>query len=142
MKPSDSSGTSSPLCRDTNQCFLPRQFIPSISFLPSPCLSLSISQSISHVFVFLSFGRFSLNTIGFSLSRFPSRFLPFFLFSSPFFPPGLGGIYRGRGSARPIATLAWCARCLLFPGTDNGGQWRRRLRGTAALASHHEMGGV
>ena len=95
VKPSDSSNASSPLCRDTNRCFLPRQFIPFIPFLPSPSLSLSVSQSISPVFVFLSFDRFSLNTIGFSLSQFPSYFSSFPL---PFFSPGLGGIYRGRGS--------------------------------------------
>ena len=98
VKPNDSNDTSSPPCRDTSWCFLPRRFIPSVLFLPSPSLSLSVSQSISPIFVFLSFGHFSLNTIGFSLSLFPSRFLPFFLFSSPFFSPSLGGIYRGRGS--------------------------------------------
>ena len=85
VKPSDISSASSLLCRDTSQCFLPRWFIPSIPFLPSPRLSLSVSQSISPVFVFLSFDRFSLNTIGFSLSRFPSCFPSFPLLFSPWF---------------------------------------------------------
>jgi hypothetical protein len=50
----------------------------------------------------------------------------------------------GAGSTlpHPIAAYAWGARRLLCHDADSGGQWRRRLRDTAALASHHEMGGV
>jgi hypothetical protein len=50
----------------------------------------------------------------------------------------------GAGSTlpHPIVAYAWGARRLLCHGADSGGQWRRRLRDTAALASHHEMGGV
>jgi hypothetical protein len=58
----------------------------------------------------------------------------------------LGGIYRGRGSGVDLAPShrhpCMGARRLLCHGTDCGGQWRRCLRDTAALASHHEMGGV
>ena len=143
VKPSDSSGASSPLYRDTSRCFLPRRFIPFIPFLPSPCLSLStlsVSQSISPVFVFLSFGRFSLSL------GFPPIFYCFSSFPLPFFPLVWVVFIRERGARltlpRPIAARAWCARCLLFPGADSGGQWRRSLRGTAALASHHEMCGI
>ena len=96
----------------------------------------------------LSFGRFSLNTISFSLSLgFPIVFFVIFpLFLSLFFPL-VWVVFIGAGGARltqprPIAARAWCARCLLFLGADSGGQWSRRLRGTAALTSHHEMGGV
>ena len=87
MKPSDSSNASSPLCRDTSRCFLLRRFIPYVLFLPSPRLSLLVSQSISPVFVFLSFTRFSLNTISFSLCLFVSLLFSaiFPLFLSLFF---------------------------------------------------------
>jgi hypothetical protein len=102
VRTSDSSGASSPLCRDTSQRFLPRRFIPSVLFLPYPRLSLSVSQSISPVFVFLSFGHFSLYTIGFSISVSPLFSVVFFLLSRA----SVGGIYRAKGSGGvPIATL-------------------------------------
>jgi len=86
--------------------------------LPFLCLPLSVSLLISPVFGFYCFGSFSLNTVGFSLSRFPSpfsalfsfllaslslgfppRFLPFSLFFwPPSFPLLRVTIYRGRGS--------------------------------------------
>jgi len=74
----------------------PRRFILSILFLPSPRLSLSVSLSISSAFSFLSFGRFSLYAVSFSLSV-PPFFCPF----SPFFPllfTFRDSIYKGRGS--------------------------------------------
>ena len=92
VRPSDRSGASSPLCRDTSQRFLPRRFIPYVLFLPSPHLSLSVSQSIFPCFlVFLSFGRFSLYPVGFSLTVPPfsavfSLFSTFFFF---LFPPSV-----------------------------------------------------
>jgi hypothetical protein len=50
----------------------------------------------------------------------------------------------GAGSTlpHPIAAHAWGARRLLCHSADTGGQWRRRLRDTTALTSHHKMGGV
>jgi len=69
VRPSDSSGASSPRCSDTSRRFLLRWFIPSVLFLSSPRLSLSISPAdIPLFFVFLSFGRLSLYPVGFSLS--------------------------------------------------------------------------
>jgi len=118
VKPSDSSSASSPLCRDTSRCLLPPPVYLFCPFLPSPRLSLS---------------------------RFPSPFST--TSSSLFFLPPFGSLFIGAGGAgstlpRPIAAHAWGAHRLLCHGADSGGQWRRRLRGTAALASHHEMGGI
>jgi len=67
VRPSDSSGASSPLCRDTSRRFLPCRFFLFILFLPSPRLSLAVFLSISPVFWFLCFGCSSL-----SLGRFLS----------------------------------------------------------------------
>jgi hypothetical protein len=63
-------------------------------------------------------------------------------FSPPFFSP-LGSLFIGAGGAgstlpRPIAAHAWGARLLHCCGAGRGGQWRRRLRGTTSLSSHHE----
>jgi hypothetical protein len=101
---SDSSGASSPLCRDTSRRFLPCRFIPSVLFLPSPRLSLSVSQSISPVFVFLGFDRFSLYPVGFSLSVFPH----FSTIFSPSFSSFRVAIYRGRGSGVDPAPSHHC----------------------------------
>jgi hypothetical protein len=69
------------------------------------------------------------------LSFLPLLFLPF---GSLFIEAG----EAGSTLPRPIAAHTWGARRLLCHGADSGGQWRHRLWGTAALASHHEMGGV
>jgi len=106
VRPSDSSGASSPLCRDTSRRFLPCRFFLFILFLPSPRLSLSVFLSISLVFWFLCFGCSSL-----SLDRFLSPFAAVLSFLSFFFPlSGLlhsDGIYRAGGAGttlpRPIA---------------------------------------
>jgi len=85
VRPSDSSGASSPLCRDTSQRFLPCRFFLFILFLPSPRLSLSVSLSISPVFSCFSVSVVSLSTQSVSLSQFPPlfyRFLPLFFFLS------------------------------------------------------------
>ena len=84
-------------------------------------------------------------------SRFLSLSFPFF--SAVFFSLASFSlfctrtVFIGAGGAgmtlpHPITAHAWGARRLLCHGADSGGQWRRRLRDTAALASHHEMGGV
>jgi len=146
VKPSDSSGASSSLCRDTSRCLLPPLVYLFYPFFPSPRLFLSVSLSISSVFGFYCFGRFSLNTIGLSLSLslgFPPRFLSFLpLLFLPFKSLFIEAGEAGSTLPRPIAAHTWGARRLLCHGADSGGQWRHRLRGTAALASHHEMGGV
>jgi len=116
----------------------------SLPFLRFP---LSVSLLISPVFGFYCFGSFSLNTVGFSLSVSLPVFCPFlFSFGLPYFL-SFGSLFIGAGGAgstlpRPIGARAWGARLLHCCGAGRGGQWRRRLRGTAALASHHEAGGV
>jgi len=142
VRPSDSSGASSPLCRDTSRRFLPRWFIPSVLFLSSPRLSLSISQSIFPCFFCVSQFR--------SFLSLPSRFLslcfpPFscrllsFLGLFPFFPffffcctqtvfIGAGG--AGTTLPRPIAAHGVGSR------RSTLSQHRlRRLMGTS-LAGH------
>jgi hypothetical protein len=122
-------------------------FVSPLSSLSLLCLSSSLPFSLSKTLMFLSFGlSFLPQKRSDSLSRSP------FLFSVVlfFFPPFLFCIRvvfieaGGAGSTlpHPIAAYAWGARRLLCHDADSGGQWRRRLRDTAALASHHEMGGV
>jgi len=107
VRPSDSSGAYSPLCRDTSQRFLPCWFFLFILFLPSPRLSLSVSLSISPVFLvslfrlFLSLSRSVCLSFGFSprLLSFSPLLLPF------------GSLFIGAGGAgstlpRPIAARA------------------------------------
>ena len=124
-------------------------------FFLSPHCLLFLSSVSPLLFPFLSRKPFcfSLSVSPFFLKNdrtlslgLPFFFLPFF----SFFPPFLFCIRvvfieaGGAGSTlpHPIAAYAWGARRLLCHGADSGGQWRRRLRDTAALASHHEMGGV
>jgi len=119
VRPSDSSGASSPLCRDTSRRFLPCRFFLFILFLPSSRLYLSVSLSISPVFWFLCFGCSSLSlsrsvslSFGFSplLLPFSLFSLPFsFLFLPPFFFLHSDGIYRGRGSWKDPAPSHRCA---------------------------------
>ena len=112
-------------------------------------LLVYLSQFPSQYPLFLCFSIsiVSLSTLLVSLSLyFPLIFCHYPSFPLPFFPL-VWVVFIGAGGARsilprPIVARAWCARCLLFPSADSGGQCRRRLRGTAALASHHEMGGV
>ena len=121
----------------------------SFFFLLPDCLS-RFPCRYPRFFWFLCFGCSSL-----SLGRFLSlsvslpvccRSLLFsFLLASPFL--SFGSLFIGAGGAgstlpRPIGARAWGARLLHCCGAGRGGQWRRRLRGTAALASHHEAGGV
>ena len=98
VRPSDSSGASSPLCRDTSRRFLPCRFFLFILFLPSPRLSLSVFLSISPVFWFLCFGCSSL-----SLGRFLSLLvsLPSLVFCTRTVFIGAGG--AGTTLPRPIA---------------------------------------
>jgi len=99
----------------------------------SPFASLGLSVDIPG-FRFLLF-RFLLS----QHSRFPSLFSAVFsLLLLPF-----GSLFIGAGGAgstlpRPIAAHAWGARLLHCCGAGRGGQWRRRLRGTASLSAHHE----
>jgi len=114
VRPSDSSGASSPRCSDTSRRFLPRWFIPSVLFLSSPRLYLSISQPIFPCFLCFSVSVVSLSTQSVSLSRFPPFFcrLLSFLCLFPFPPPFFlhsDGIYRGRGSWNDPAPSHRCA---------------------------------
>jgi len=66
-----------------------------------------------------------------------------FLFFPP--PPSIfqDSIYRGRGSVTDPAPSHLCtcmerAVPLVCHGTGRGGHWRRRLRDTTSLSSHHE----
>ena len=127
-KPDDSSDAFSPRCKDTSLCLLPpSRFAPSVLFfflLPSVSLGLPIDIVDFFKVSIVSVPSLPKLLVSLSLSL-PSlfcRFLPF-----PFFL--LDTIYRG-------------ARCLLCHGVDSDGQWRRRLRGATALASHHETGDV
>jgi len=111
---------------------LPVCFFCPLFFLLPVCLSRSPCQYP------YCFGPFSLNTIGLSLSRSP------FLFSAVFFPRVT--IYRGRGSGVDPAPSNRCP-CMgrtspALARRRQRCQWRRRLRGTTALAPHHEAGGV
>jgi hypothetical protein len=60
----------------------------------------------------------------------------------------LGSIYKGRGSGIDPASSHRCTYIgcttvpLLCHGTGRGGQWWRRLQGTASLLPHHEAGGI
>ena len=120
-------------------------FYPFSSF--SPTVSLGFRVDIPGFLVSL-FRLFLSLSVGFSLFRFLSPFAA--VLSSLFFllaPPSFfctRTVFIGAGGAgttlpHPIAAHAWGARRLLCHGADSGGQWRRRLRDTAALASHHEM---
>ena len=144
VKPEDSGGVPSLRCRDTGLCLLPPagcSFYPFFFLLPV-CLSRSPYRYPQLFLSFNCYGPFSLKTVGLSLSlglSFPFSVF-FFLFYIRAVFIGAGG--AGSTLAHPIASHAWGARRLLCHGAGRGGQWRRRLRGTAALASHHEVGGV
>jgi len=122
---------------------------PFCSFsLFSPSVSLNFPADIPLFFFCVSQFRSFLSPPSWFLSLgFPLRFLPFSLFFWPLLFLSFGSLFIGAGGAgstlpRPIGAHAWGARLLHCHGADSGGQWRRRLRDTAALASHHEMGGV
>ena len=111
-------------------------------------LPVCLSQFPSRYPMFLCFSVsvVSLSTQSVSLSQFPPFSAVFLLFSSFFLFCvrvvfiEVGGV--GLILPHPIAAHAWGARRLLCHDADSGGQWRRRLWDTAALASHHEMGCV
>jgi len=97
MKPSDSSGASSPLCRDTSRCLLPPPvylFCPFSSFSPSVSLGLPVDIPGFWFVLFRSF--LSQHCRFLSLSVSLTVFYHFFLsFLSSSFRVT---IYRGRGS--------------------------------------------
>jgi len=104
----------------------------------SPFASLGLSVDIPG-FRFLLF-RFLLSQhCWFPSLGFPPRFLPFPpLLLLPFRSLFIGAGGAGSTLPRPIAAHAWGARLLHCYGAGRGGQWRRRLRGTASLSAHHE----
>ena len=133
VKPNASSGASSPLCRDTSQCLLPHRFTSSVLFLPSPRLSLSVSLSISPVFLVSTVSVVSLSTLSISLSRFPSLFSPVFLFFS-----FRVTIYRGKGSGVDPAPSH---RCPCMRRTSPAlSRRRQRWPMEASLAGHDCFG--
>jgi len=145
VRPSDSSGASS--AETPVGVSFPAGFsFLSFFFLLPNCLS-RFPCRYPRFFWFLCFGCSSLSlSVGFSLFRFPSPFaavLSFFLFFLASFFLSFGSLFIRAGGAgstlpRPIAAHAWGARLLHCCGTGRGGQWRRRLRGTASLSSHHK----
>ena len=114
----------------------------SFSFFPLPFPPL-FSPVFFFSFRFCCFCYFSLPL---SLSKktvCPSLLSPFLFFSSP--PPSRfpDSIYRGRGTVTDPAPSHLCtcmerAVPLVCHGTGRGGHWRRRLRDTTSLSSHHE----
>jgi len=121
VRPSDSSGASSPRCSDTSRRFLPRWFIPSVLFLSSPRLSLSISQPIFPCFFCVSQFRSSLSLpsrflslgfppLSFSKQKYFQLSLSFLSLSSPFLSC-TPSVFIGRGReghpALPSHGRAW-----------------------------------
>jgi len=126
---------------------------PSLLVFPFyPFSSFSLTVSLGFLVNIPGFFGFSVSvvplslSVGFSLFRFPSPFaavLSFFLFFLASFFLSFGSLFIGAGGAgstlpRPIAAHAWGARLLHCCGAGRGGQWRRPLRGTTSLSSHHE----
>jgi len=139
VRPSDSSDASSPLCRDTSRRFFPVGFsFLSFFFLLPDCLSRFPCRYPRFFGFSVPVVPLSLS-VGFSLFRFLSSFAA--VLSSFLLP--FGSLFIGTGGAgstlpRPIAAHAWGTRLLHCCGAGRGGQWRRRLWGTASLSSHHE----
>jgi len=132
VKPSGSSGASSPLCRDTSRCHLPLPvylFCPFSSF--SPFVSLGLAVDIPGFFV-STILVVSLSTLSVSLSLgFPPCFLPFSSSSSSSFRVT---IYKGRGSGVDPAPSR---RCPCMGRTSPALLWRRpRWPMEASLAGH------